>query len=182
MGRGRFSDGRKEEVEERTQPIPEKRSFDPVEQEWTEKQFEDLAQAFTEMRDNALEISRATDVLSFDEFYEDLWTYGTSGFAARSKIVVEVPRKDPKSKKLWRERRSTGSALQRKARWASYRKRNWERILRTTVWCTSTGSLKFEEAANCALYSPLTSFTTSYQHGVSAAFWVFGMNFPLSFP
>jgi len=97
MGRGRFSDGRKEEVQERTQPIPEKRSFDPVEQEWTEKQYhEDLAQAFTEMRDNALEISRATDVLSFDEFYEDLWTYGTSAFAARSEIVVEVPRKDPK--------------------------------------------------------------------------------------
>ena len=92
--------------------------FDPVELASAQRNrvHEDLAQAFTEMRDNALEVSRATAVLSFDEFYEDLWTYGTSGFAARSKIGVEVPRKDPKTKKLWRERRSTGSALQRKAR------------------------------------------------------------------
>ena len=78
VGRGDFSDERKEEVEERTKKLPKKRSFDPHTRKRCEHQYEqDMAEIVELLRENVIRAGTNVKLLTFDQFLDELYTCKT---------------------------------------------------------------------------------------------------------
>ena len=90
MERGNFSDEREEEVEEQSKDLPPKRSLDESKQ-WSSHQYDkDVADVIEELRMSMAHIASQQHLLTFEEFWAELWAFGAQGFAARSRLAVTV--------------------------------------------------------------------------------------------
>jgi hypothetical protein len=147
VGRGLFNDEREDEVEERGKTAPAKKSLVPESSEFNEHQYEkDMDEAFEYMRSNAAAAVPEGVVLDFEEFWATAWSYGTSGFAARSRTTVNIKKRgQPDSKYKIR--------LTKKGAISQLTKEEFRAQLEADGLCTSTGSLKFEEAATRTLFA-----------------------------
>ena len=62
------------------------------------------------LRDSAWTVVRETDVVGFDAFYCEMWSHRTSGFAARSRVILDIPKQGNKGRN-----HSTGHSAMRYA-------------------------------------------------------------------
>jgi hypothetical protein len=151
VGRGEFEDERVQEVQDRSTAAAPKRSFDPDTLKWEPLQYlKDFDRCHQICRDNAVLVTREADVLTFDDFWNELWTAGTQGFASQAKIFIDL-RKKLRGKTLVSKRYQI--RLTKKGFFSTLSKDEVLRKLTEEGICTSTGSLKFEEAAVRSLFA-----------------------------
>ena len=89
--------------------------------------------------------------MTFDQFYDELYALGTQGFAGQSRFTLNL------TKRLDGKKAATSKRYQirwtKKGAISTLTKQQLRERLQEDGLCTSTGSLKYEEAAVTTLFS-----------------------------